>query len=96
LRPELAGAGSGAFTAVRQVGAVLGSAAIAAVMRLALDTQFPRGTAGLPVRELADGYATALGRSLYLPAAVLVVGLVNSLFFTKVRPRRPLPVAAGR
>ena len=47
---SLAGAGSGAFTAIRQLGAVLGSASIAAVMQARLSAELPPGMAGSRLR----------------------------------------------
>jgi hypothetical protein len=40
---------------------------------------------------VADGFSRAMGESLYLPAAVVVVGLVAALLF-----ERPRHFAAGR
>jgi EmrB/QacA subfamily drug resistance transporter len=82
LPPDIVGAGSGAFTTLRQVGAVIGSASIAAAMDSLLTTQLPHGTDGLSATEIAAGYAAAMGKSLYLPAAVLLLGFIASIFFT--------------
>ncbi|HEY9294350.1 MAG TPA: DHA2 family efflux MFS transporter permease subunit [Microlunatus sp.] len=85
-----AGAGSGVFNATRQVGSVLGSAAIAALMEARLAANLPgmgggassgmafNGTLPVPLRE---GFATAMAQAVLLPAAVILVGFVASLFF---------------
>ncbi|GGO79305.1 MFS transporter [Nocardioides deserti] len=107
-----AGAGSGVYNATRQVGAVLGSAAIAVLMdaRLAAEglPAYGGGEAGasaagsgLPAGA-AQSFSDAMGASLLLPPAVLVLGLVAVLFFE--RPRHagfgggsvaPVPAAAA-
>lgn len=83
---NLAGAASGTFNALRQIGAVLGGAAIAAIMQTLLTSQFPHGTAGLTPATLADGYAHAMGHSLYLPAAVSILGFAASVLLPSSRP----------
>ncbi len=87
-----AGAGSGVYNTTRQVGAVLGSAAIAAVIQARLGADLPglpstlggmqgSGTAMPP--RIADGFASAMSESMLLPAAVLVIGVVAALFFER-------------
>ncbi|KQX69739.1 DHA2 family efflux MFS transporter permease subunit [Angustibacter sp. Root456] len=85
-----AGAGAGVYNTTRQVGAVLGSAAIAALMLSRLMAELPGGAGGrtgalspgthLPP-ALRDGFASAMAQSLLLPAAVSVIGLVAVLLF---------------
>jgi EmrB/QacA subfamily drug resistance transporter len=86
-----AGAGSGVFNAMRQVGSVLGSAAIAALMETRLAANLPATPGGGSVTEagfgngalpaaLQQGFADAMGEALLLPAAVIFVGFVVSLF----------------
>lgn len=96
LEPRLAGAGSGVYNTSRQVGSVVGSAAITVLMASLLATQLgaAAGAAGegahmggqLP--EIARApYAEAMAQSLLLPIAVIAVGLVVTLFFGK-RPAK--------
>ncbi len=85
-----AGAGSGIYNTTRQVGGVLGSAAIAALMQSRLAAELPRSPGGsaetstgrLPA-ALHDGFSTAMAQSLLLPAAVLLLGLVAVLLFAR-------------
>lgn len=86
-----AGAGSGIYNTTRQVGAVLGSAAIAALIEARLSANLPglpqdmsQRTAGVKLPpQVADGFATAMSQTLLLPAAVLLVGFAAALAFTK-------------
>jgi EmrB/QacA subfamily drug resistance transporter len=94
-----AGAGAGVYNTTRQVGAVLGSAAIAALMQSRLAAEFPpaladqadRSTFGASLPPALRGaFATAMAQSVLLPAAVVVVGLVAVLFFARpTHLRRP-------
>lgn len=70
LNPALAGAGSSIYNTLRQVGAVIGSAAIAALM----SAQVAR-----------EPLAVAMSHSLLLPAGVLAVGVVVAFFFAQTR-----------
>ncbi|ABL83846.1 drug resistance transporter, EmrB/QacA subfamily [Nocardioides sp. JS614] len=91
LPMRLAGAGSGVYNATRQVGAVLGSAAIAVLMdaRLSAEGLPPftgAGGDGGPVTlppAVADHFSQAMATSMLLPAAVLVLGFVAVLFFER-------------
>ncbi|WP_196833273.1 DHA2 family efflux MFS transporter permease subunit [Mycetocola sp. CAN_C7] len=94
LPPQLAGAGSGVYNTVRQVGAVFGSASIAALMQARLGAELPGDGAGstdafgggaLP-EFLHGGFSTAMGQSLLLPAAIAIIGAVLTLFFAKPKP----------
>ncbi|MDQ6755292.1 MAG: DHA2 family efflux MFS transporter permease subunit [Actinomycetota bacterium] len=99
LAPRQAGAGAGIYNTTRQVGAVLGSAAIAALMQGRLAEDLPKipGATGqtkslefggsLP-EFLHAGFSTAMGQSVVLPAAVIVLGAAVALFFAK-----PMPVS---
>ncbi|WP_219413972.1 DHA2 family efflux MFS transporter permease subunit [Pseudonocardia nigra] len=95
-----AGAGSGVYNTTRQVGAVLGSAGIAAVMQSRLAALLPAAPAsggaeagaggGVLPPALHEGFSAAMAQSLLLPAAVLVIGLVAVLCFaTPEHLRRP-------
>jgi hypothetical protein len=89
-----AGAGSGVYNTTRQIGAVLGSAGIAVLMQSRLAAELPGAPTGgagapsgggpLPV-ALRAGFSTAMGQSLLLPAAVLVVGWLAVLCFARPR-----------
>ncbi len=95
-----AGAGAGVYNTTRQVGAVLGSAAIAAMMEARLAALLP-GTSGgaeaavahLPPAQHA-AFAEAMAQSLLLPAAVLLVGLVAALCFARPTHLRRDPAPA--
>lgn len=85
-----AGAGSGIYNTTRQVGAVLGSAAIAVLMESRLAAELPHGAGGsantdaaaqLPA-ALHAPFSTAMAQSLLLPAAVAVLGLIAVLLYT--------------
>jgi MFS family permease len=95
---RMAGAGAGVYNATRQVGAVLGSAAIAVLMDSRIAAQ---GMAAGASGEVTTGplpapfhvpFSEAMAQSMLLPAAVLVLGLVSVMFF--VLPRHlttPVP-----
>jgi EmrB/QacA subfamily drug resistance transporter len=87
-----AGAGAGVYNTTRQVGAVLGSAAIAALMDARVAAHLPAGASqagagsmgGGPLPSfLLGGFNSAMAESLLLPAAVLVIGLAAVLFFER-------------
>ncbi|TLM85401.1 DHA2 family efflux MFS transporter permease subunit [Pseudarthrobacter sp. NamE2] len=99
LPPQQAGAGSGVYNTTRQFGAVLGSAAIAVLIQARLAAELSaEGQTGpeasgegmaltgtLP-EALHNGFSTAMGQSMLLPAAVVLVGAVVALFFAKPQP----------
>jgi EmrB/QacA subfamily drug resistance transporter len=102
LPPQLAGAGSGIYNTTRQVGAVLGSAAIAALMEARLAADLPSGGPAAPAGELASGhlpqflqagFASAMAQSVLLPAAFTVLGLAIAFFFVKVPADMPREAA---
>ena len=87
-----AGAGAGVYNTTRQVGAVLGSAGIAVVMESRLAANLPSTPGGTMPAEgsgarlpeaLHQGFSDAMAQSLSLPAAVLLIGLVAVLFFSR-------------
>jgi EmrB/QacA subfamily drug resistance transporter len=86
----LAGAGSGVYNALRQVGAVLGSAGIAVLIdsRLAAqglaNVKGGEGSAGVKLPpELADKFSEAMSQSLLLVPAVLALGFLAVLFYER-------------
>ncbi|MFP5314305.1 MAG: DHA2 family efflux MFS transporter permease subunit [Actinomycetes bacterium] len=83
LAPSLAGAGSGVYNTTRQVGAVLGSAGIAAIMQARL---VANGAVDNPGR--AAEYSAAMGQALLLPATVVVIGLAAACFFARPELRQ--------
>lgn len=98
LPPELAGAGSGVYNATRQVGSVLGSAGMAALMTTRLGSEMPTmpGTPGQPPQGegnvtqlpgfLHTPFAAAMSQSM-LPAFVALFGVVAALFLVGFRGR---------
>ncbi|KHL01785.1 DHA2 family efflux MFS transporter permease subunit [Sinomonas humi] len=108
LPPQLAGAGSGIYNTTRQIGGVLGSAAIATLMesRLAADLPARPGGAAASTSSLASGplpsfiqggFTTAMAESILLPAAVIAIGFIVAFFFAKVRqPSWGAPADAQR
>ncbi|WP_083450325.1 DHA2 family efflux MFS transporter permease subunit [Luteipulveratus mongoliensis] len=91
LPPQRAGAGAGVYNTTRQFGAVLGSAAIAALMESRLVAHLGDAGSGmtggpeaaqqqLPV-AVRDGFARAMGEALYLPALVICIGVAAALLF---------------
>nr|NLI51727.1 DHA2 family efflux MFS transporter permease subunit [Propionibacterium sp.] len=93
LPPQWAGAGSGVFNTTRQLGSVLGSAAIAALMEHRIAARLPGQAAGaqgavLPEQVRAP-FAAAMAESMLLPVGVLVVAIVTTAFFVPPPHRRP-------
>jgi EmrB/QacA subfamily drug resistance transporter len=94
LPPQLAGAGSGVYNATRQVGAVLGSAAIAVLMDSRLSAlmsgsfNVDQAQRGLP-QQAFEPFAKAMSQSMLLPAGILLLGLVAAFFFRNVHKRAP-------
>jgi EmrB/QacA subfamily drug resistance transporter len=103
---QWAGAGAGVYNATRQVGAVLGSAAIALIIdaRLAahsLPASFTpeAGSSGLPAAAQGP-FAESMAQAMLLPAAVLVLGLLAAALFERPRHQgfgsvAPPPAAAA-
>ncbi len=87
LPPQHAGSGAGVYNTTRQVGSVLGSAAIATLIASQLAANLPAGGPGggaetaiahLPV-ALHAGFATAMSHAVLLPAVVLLIGFVAAV-----------------
>jgi EmrB/QacA subfamily drug resistance transporter len=87
LPMQQAGAGSGVYNTTRQVGSVLGSAAIAVLMDSRLAAYglsgggSPEGGAAQLPPAVADSFAKAMSQSILLPTVVLLLGLVAVLFY---------------
>lgn len=89
LAPAEAGAGSGVYNSVRQVGSVLGSAAVAALIQARLAADLPGGAAAGERAEAAGrlpaalqaGFASAMSTGMLLPAVAALVGAVFAFFF---------------
>ena len=99
LAMRQAGAGAGVYNATRQLGAVLGSAAIAVLMdaRLAAHgLEFrPMGEAGSRLPEaMVDPFSDAMAQAMAAVPVALVVGLLAVLFFERPRHQLPDPAAA--
>lgn len=109
LPPRLAGAGSGVYNTTRQVGSVLGSAGIAALMTAQISAAMPaqsdpgageQGAVTQLPAYLHAPFAEALSRSLLLPAFVALFGVVAALFLRgfgdgSALERRPLTPAVA-
>ncbi len=92
LGPREAGAGAGVYNTTRQIGSVLGSAAIAALISARLAVEMPAGAAGGaagasgPLPEfLHAGFSAAMAQSTLLPAAAVLLGAAVAAFFAKPR-----------
>jgi len=88
LPPRQAGAGAGIYNTTRTIGSVIGSASIAAFMQARLEANLPglsdapagiSGGGSLPP-QVADGFSAGMSQAILLPACVMVVALVASLF----------------
>ncbi|WP_082973899.1 MFS transporter [Mycobacterium sp. E740] len=95
---SLAGAGSGVYNATRQVGAVLGSASMAAFMTWRVNSEMPLSTSGstpggAEVTQLPPflhaPFAAAMSQAVLLPAFVALFGVLAALFLLGYA-RRPL------
>ncbi len=100
LPPELAGAGSGVYNAIRQVGSVLGSAGMAAFMTARISAEMPAMPAGAPSGEgavtrlpgfLHEPFSAAMSQSMLLPAFVSLFGVVAALFLVGFRAQESAP-----
>ncbi|MEV0295226.1 DHA2 family efflux MFS transporter permease subunit [Nocardia sp. NPDC050710] len=91
LPVQLAGAGAGVYNTTRQVGSVLGSAAISALIAARMTAN---GLGGGKVAEggagqgaipefIKDPFSSALSESMLLPAGILVIGVIASALFIR-------------
>ena len=96
LAPRQAGAGSGVYNTTRQVGSVLGSASIAALIQVRLAAELPQAPGGADAGAaqfsgqslpefLHAGFSTAMGQALVLPAVVVLVAAIAAAFFARPR-----------
>jgi len=115
---ELTGSASGIYNTARQVGGVLGSAAVGVLLQARITASLTASTAGLPAQvrdgiagdtnleggtppdlgavpsglrqQITDaihsGLTTAAGQTLWLPAAVLLLGAMAALAMRTGRP----------
>jgi EmrB/QacA subfamily drug resistance transporter len=102
LPPELAGAGSGVYNATRQVGSVLGSASMAALMTWRISEELPPMRGEAPRGEgavselpafLHQPFSTAMSTSMLLPAFVGLFGLIAAMFLVGARETTESPAA---
>lgn len=87
LPPSVAGAGSGVYNTLRQVGGVVGSSAMGALMTARLTATMPAmppGSGSTPEGALPPGlrapFSAAMAQSMLLGIAALALGLVAALF----------------
>ncbi|BCK53504.1 DHA2 family efflux MFS transporter permease subunit [Nocardia wallacei] len=95
-----AGAGAGVYNTTRQVGSVLGSAAISALVSARMTAQ---GLGDAPAAEgagsamgklpefILDKFSTALGQSMILPACILLIGVAASALFIGAKSNQNTP-----
>ncbi len=102
LPMRMAGAGAGVYNTTRQMGSVLGSAAIAVFMEIRLTANLPGMNAAAPQMGgggsmppfIAEAFARSLAQAMLLPAAVLLIGFVAALLFEKPHHMRVDPATA--
>jgi EmrB/QacA subfamily drug resistance transporter len=95
-----AGAGAGIYNTTRTIGSVVGSASIATFMQARLEANLPGmddaagsiGSGGALPAAVADGFAAAMSQAILLPASVIVIGLIASLFL-RGAPKQAAPAA---
>ncbi|SPM41389.1 Predicted arabinose efflux permease, MFS family [Mycobacterium numidiamassiliense] len=93
LPPHLAGASSAVYNSVRQLGAVLGSAGMAAFMTWRIGAEVPEASAAadggvglrLPV-FVREPFSAAMSQSVLLPAFIALFGIIAALFLVGFAP----------
>ena len=90
LPPRLAGAGSGVYNTTRQVGSVLGSASMAALMSARVKAELPAAPAGAAPRGetdvmhlpefLHEPFGAAMSQAILLPTFVALIGVLAAFF----------------
>ncbi|WP_284523046.1 MFS transporter [Corynebacterium aquatimens] len=96
LEPALAGAGSSVYNTMRQIGAVIGSAAVAAMISAQLNARLGDnasaaapgaggGFAGPLPEALHEPFAQAMSTTIWLPCAVLLAGAALACGFAKTQ-----------
>jgi EmrB/QacA subfamily drug resistance transporter len=96
LPPHLAGTGSAVYNSVRQLGAVLGSAAMAAFMTWRIGAEMPphastqdAGDGAIPLQLpefVREPFSAAMSQSVLLPAFIALFGIVAALFLVGFAP----------
>jgi hypothetical protein len=93
LPPHLAGAGSAVYNSIRQLGAVLGSAGMAAFMTWRIGAEMPpyipgeEGGTGLELPAFVrEPFSAAMSQSVLLPAFIALFGIVAALFLVGFMP----------
>jgi EmrB/QacA subfamily drug resistance transporter len=95
LPVDLAGAGSAVFNSMRQLGAVLGSAGMAAFMTWRIGSEMPSPAPSASAEDattvqlpefLREPFAAAMAQSVLLPAFVVLFGVVAALFVLGFAP----------
>jgi EmrB/QacA subfamily drug resistance transporter len=96
LPPHLAGTGSAVYNSVRQLGAVLGSAAMAAFMTWRIGAEMPphastqdAGDSAIPLQLpefVREPFSAAMSQSVLLPAFIALFGIVAALFLVGFAP----------
>jgi hypothetical protein len=88
LPMHLAGAGAGVYNATRQVGSVIGSAAIAVLLDSRIAHYLPgaaahsdAGAAKITNAHVADLFSHAMRDAYLLPSLVYIIGLVAVMFY---------------
>jgi len=95
LPPAQAGAGSGVYNTVRQIGSALGSAVMATLMNVRLTAHglspsiIGRGSAGVALTgPAAYDFSRAMAEALWFPCGVAITGAVIAVFLTGQAGRR--------